>query len=59
MSHFNSKYTFAFQNPHYIVVPSDELNPLTVKKMIHDIIKNVHGTTSYGQLQHYFEHVLN
>ena len=32
-----------------------KLNPLTVKKMINDIIKNVYGTTSYGQLKYYFD----
>ena len=31
-----------------------KLNPLTVKKMVNDIIKNLYGTTSCGQFQYRF-----
>ena len=32
-----------------------KLNSLTVKKMINDIIKDVYGTTSFGQLKYFFD----
>ena len=31
-----------------------KLNPLTVKRMVHDIIKNVYGPTTCGQFQYHF-----
>ena len=32
-----------------------KLNPFTVKKMINEIIRDVYGTTSYGQLKYHFD----